>query len=119
MCGTMEAFTSPFTFAALVAQSAVILGLIVLLGLRSRGGRTVRRLVGNTLLGVFVGGIWLTCLGGVALFFGGFPQIFLDDREFTDLTYEEYLSSVGSLDFDPKGVSHICYRCYQTRDSYS
>lgn len=38
--------------------------------------------------------------------------------ESTDLTYAQYVADIGVRTFDPKGASHIDYRCNSTPDSY-
>ena len=52
-----------------------------------------------------------TLWGCTGLDFGG-------DTEHKNLTYDQYVSMVGTGSFDPKGASEIYYRGYSTRDSY-
>jgi hypothetical protein len=103
----------------LVLPALVVMAMFGLLMRQSRLVQPVRRIVGTMGLVAFITAIFfLAAVAFLAILEGHFGPRFGDDREFVNMSYEEYASTVGIAGFDPKGASEICFRSHSTRDSY-
>jgi hypothetical protein len=100
----------------LLIPLGILLSLVFLLFVRKPWGRTARRMTGSTVLVGFVLAILFLAAAAFVAIPDGSP--FGDDAEGVNLTYEQYVSVVGSDGLVPKEASDICFRRHQTIDSY-
>src|SRR6266566_3908659 len=105
-------------FSKLVLPTLTLMALLLLVLPQSRRVQAVRRITSKTVLVAFVCGTFFV---GLVVFLaipnGGFV-LFGDDREFENMTYDQYASAIGVDGFDPKGAWDISYRSHSTRDNY-
>ncbi len=104
----------------LVLPTLDLIGLLVmLLTPRSYRARAVRGIGGKAVLVALIGGTFLlAALSLAAILQGDFGIGFGGDRQLENMTYDQYISTVGIDTFDPKGASDISFRCHSTIDSY-
>jgi hypothetical protein len=96
-----------------------LLALFLLYVAGSARARTLRRLVSSNLLIALICAIMLISgMTALSILLATWAPNFGSDREITHMTYQQYVSMVGTDGLDPKGASDIFFRCHSTRDGY-
>src|SRR5438034_525102 len=95
----------------LLLPTLTVMALLGLLLPPSRRIQAVRRMAGKTALVAFICATFLLAVVAfVAILGGAWSPQFGGDAEGANLTYEQYISAVGSAALVPKDASEIFFR---------